>query len=105
MNLLAGINYDRDTGSITPRIVHQPGGKWVFTGRHQPRPVPGGLLAIKPVYRWQAKCPCWRCAGAAGILLGMVVCAECGNKRCPRATDHAHACIGSNEPGQPGSRY
>lgn len=52
MNLLAGINYDRDTGEITPRIVHQPGGKWVFTGRHQPRPVPGGLLAIKPIYRW-----------------------------------------------------
>ena len=34
-----------------------------------------------------------------------VVCATCGNKRCPHATDHRHACTGSNEPGQPGSVY
>ena len=35
----------------------------------------------------------------------MIVCATCGNKRCPRATDHRHACTGSNEPGQKGSVY
>lgn len=35
----------------------------------------------------------------------MFLCPTCGNKRCPRATDHRHACTGSNEPGQPGSRY
>jgi hypothetical protein len=35
----------------------------------------------------------------------MVLCAICGNKRCPHATDHRHACTGSNEPGQPGSSY
>lgn len=35
----------------------------------------------------------------------MVVCATCGNKRCPHSTDHRHACTGSNEPGQQGSRY
>ena len=35
----------------------------------------------------------------------MVVCEHCGNKRCPHATDHELACTGSNEPGQPGSRY
>lgn len=29
----------------------------------------------------------------------------CGNKRCPRATDHMLACTGSNDPGQPGSIY
>lgn len=34
-----------------------------------------------------------------------IVCPTCGNKRCPRATDHALACTDSNEPGQPGSRY
>jgi hypothetical protein len=34
-----------------------------------------------------------------------VVCAECGNKRCPRATDHKWPCTGSNDPGQPGSIY
>lgn len=35
----------------------------------------------------------------------MVVCAKCGNKRCPHATDHRHECTNSNEPGQPGSVY
>lgn len=35
----------------------------------------------------------------------MVLCATCGNKRCPHATDHRLACTDSNEPGQPGSSY
>ncbi len=34
-----------------------------------------------------------------------VVCPDCGNKRCPRATHHDHACSGSNDYGQPGSVY
>lgn len=35
----------------------------------------------------------------------MNLCPVCGNKRCPRATDHRNECTGSNEPGQPGSSY
>lgn len=35
----------------------------------------------------------------------MILCAICGNKRCPHATDHRLACTGSNEPGQAGSLY
>lgn len=35
----------------------------------------------------------------------MVLCPDCGNKRCPKANDHRNACTGSNEPGQPGSAY
>lgn len=35
----------------------------------------------------------------------MVLCAVCGNKRCPHATDHRNECTASNEPGQPGSVY
>lgn len=34
-----------------------------------------------------------------------IVCSTCGNKRCPKATDHELACTGSNKPGQAGSRY
>ena len=35
-----------------------------------------------------------------------IVCAECWNKRCPKAENHVNACTGSNEPGQPGAlRY
>jgi len=30
----------------------------------------------------------------------MYVCADCGNKRCPRATFHGYQCNRSNEPGQ-----
>lgn len=35
----------------------------------------------------------------------MFLCPECGNKRCPKSTDHTFACTGSNEPGQVGSFY
>ncbi|MBM4707954.1 hypothetical protein GS982_01190 [Rhodococcus hoagii] len=35
----------------------------------------------------------------------MILCPECGNKRCPRATWHEQTCTGSNEPGQAGSSY
>lgn len=35
----------------------------------------------------------------------MILCAKCGNKRCPHAADHRHECTDSNEPGQPGSAY
>lgn len=35
----------------------------------------------------------------------MILCPECGNKRCPHASDHRLACTGSNKPGQRGSVY
>ena len=35
----------------------------------------------------------------------MVVCSDCGNKRCPKASNHRHQCTGSNEVGQYGSIY
>jgi hypothetical protein len=35
----------------------------------------------------------------------MILCPTCGNKRCPKATDHEMTCTGSNEPGQEGSVY
>lgn len=38
-------------------------------------------------------------------MIMMANCAECGNKRCPKATDHENECTGSNEPGQTGSAY
>lgn len=39
------------------------------------------------------------------VMSRMIVCPQCGNKRCPHATDHYLKCTGSNEPGQLGSRY
>jgi hypothetical protein len=34
-----------------------------------------------------------------------IICVACGNKRCPHATFHEHACTHSNTPGQVGSVY
>jgi hypothetical protein len=34
-----------------------------------------------------------------------IVCKDCGNKRCPKATDHRLQCTGSNALGQEGSLY
>ncbi len=35
----------------------------------------------------------------------MILCPKCGNKRCPKASDHTLACTNSNEPNQEGSIY
>lgn len=35
----------------------------------------------------------------------MITCSDCGNKRCPKATDHENMCTGSNASGQVGSIY
>jgi hypothetical protein len=59
---------------------------------------------------------CYRCAQEwdmahpdrifpGAITAMMWLCPVCGNKRCPKATDHRLDCTGSNDPGQPGSRY
>lgn len=69
--------------------------------RHVGRPVP-------------ERCECHACIaehdlrGPGGLPLAMtrmVLCPICGNKRCPRATDHRNACTGSNDAGQRGSLY
>lgn len=51
------------------------------------------------------KCWCRTCRPITLTDMRFVVCPECGNKRCPHANDHRHACTGSNEPGQEGSAY
>lgn len=54
-----------------------------------------------------AKLACWclTCRPVTMTDMRMVLCPDCGNKRCPKATNHRHVCTGSNEPGQPGSVY
>lgn len=49
---------------------------------------------------------CWACVRRAMKLPSrMILCPTCGNKRCPKASDHELACTDSNEPGQPGSVF
>ena len=50
---------------------------------------------------------CHKCFKESGgqVLDRMILCGECGNKRCPKATDHGQKCTGSNAPNQQGSIY
>lgn len=59
------------------------------------------------------ECHCYKCnekyiepgTGFSYVLTHMIVCPQCGNKRCPHATNHTLGCTNSNEPGQSGSIY
>jgi DNA-directed RNA polymerase subunit RPC12/RpoP len=52
-----------------------------------------------------AECWCEKCRPNTIGYMRMIVCPECGNKRCPKATNHENACTGSNEVGQKGSSW
>ena len=53
----------------------------------------------------EQKCWCTTCHPITMSDMRFVVCPDCGNKRCPKANDHRHACTGSNEVGQKGSSW
>ena len=65
----------------------------------------------KPKLGKKYDCYCYNCnkdnivGGLPFVMTRMVLCPECGNKRCPKATDHSNKCTNSNKPGQSGSRY
>jgi hypothetical protein len=50
---------------------------------------------------------CHLCFNKSGSLFldRMILCSECGNKRCPKATNHKLQCTNSNDPNQVGSIY
>ena len=52
-----------------------------------------------------ARVCCYEHATDTERMTQMIVCNICGNKRCPKATDHSYECTDSNDLGQPGSRY
>jgi hypothetical protein len=77
-------------------------------GRPVPERATGGLrgfgVTITP---GGARCWCRACnrdtKGPGGwpyLATTFVVCPDCGNKRCPKATDHLNACTDSNEAAQ-----
>jgi hypothetical protein len=63
--------------------------------------------ALHPGEAMREQCPCYECVSPTWGQWEsyMVLCPDCGNKRCPHATFHGNACTGSNKSGQPGSRY
>lgn len=48
---------------------------------------------------------CWIHASAEHQRSFMIVCTNCGNKRCPKSTLCSNECTKSNDVGQDGSRY
>lgn len=50
---------------------------------------------------------CHLCFEKSGALFldRMILCPDCGNKRCPKASNHELSCTSSNEAGQEGSVY
>ncbi|BBR05501.1 hypothetical protein [Klebsiella quasipneumoniae] len=63
------------------------------------------ILVLKQDVAVNRDCWCRTCRPVVLNDMRFVVCPDCGNKRCPRASDHRNACTGSNEPGQEGSAY
>jgi len=50
-----------------------------------------------------AKYDCEQCRrDAKAIPTYMIVCPDCGNKRCPQAMNHKYKCTSSNDVGQVG---
>jgi len=54
---------------------------------------------------WRTENPCCIACWGFKPQTTMILCPKCGNKRCPKATDHNNRCTASNEPGQDGSAY
>ena len=74
------------------------------------------LLGRFDAIEWDKKteklnCWCRKCNenkmvnGIPFSLTRMILCPECGNKRCPKASNHILPCTNSNEPNQAGSVY
>jgi hypothetical protein len=65
-----------------------------------------GILAATPKPEAPHVCQsCRACVPEEEQYTRMITCVTCGNKRCPKASNHALECTGSNAPGQKGSVY
>ena len=75
--------------------------------------VPQSIYVLRQALAQPEQCICHRCINEKDLREGafplsstrMILCPECGNKRCPKASDHRLDCTGSNESGQEGSVY
>ena len=61
--------------------------------------------APKTLEAAKAECWCLTCRPLTLQDMRFVICPDCGNKRCPKANNHANACTNSNAPGQKGSSW
>ena len=66
------------------------------------------ISEMKSILSGEEKCWCHTCRPIDPLdpeSISMRLCPNCGNKRCPKATDHRNECTNSNEPNQEGSIY
>ncbi len=104
---IAAIDYDA-SGQIKRIEFHAPSPVGLQV-RASLSPSTFGLSG--PEAKREAECDCHACWVVRTQQQGpmafrpFIVCSECGNKRCPKATNHEYECTGSNEPGQAGSIY
>jgi hypothetical protein len=82
------------------RITRDDGGPTVsvrFPNTHRTSVVLRQYVKLTPA----SECTgCFRCTeeaekSGARVYYGMFICPTCGNKRCPRASDHLADCMGS----------
>jgi hypothetical protein len=64
-----------------------------------------GLPDYEEMRTFKPECVCHQCLPDWYKMTHMILCPECGKKRCPRANDHRNECTNSNATGQPGSAY
>jgi len=84
-----------------------------YTGLKWPQ-VEEAITAVKAALEAKDEpvaCWCHKCNenelvnGIPFAMTRMILCPKCGNKRCPKASDHTLQCTNSNEPNQAGSVY
>lgn len=69
----------------------------------------GHAAALRAALTEQPPCWCHKCNEGRAVngipfsLTRMILCPDCGNKRCPKASNHEFACTVSNQPGQIGT--
>ncbi|MGE8495431.1 hypothetical protein [Comamonas sp.] len=91
----AEVRYSNGAGRMLPMDPHS-----AFKAQYRDM-----LSAAPPPPEREPKCWCETCRPVTLSDMRMVLCPDCGNKRCPKATHHDNACTNSNAPGQPGSSW
>lgn len=82
-----------------------------YTFGASPREAIDAALSASAKHKDDPEPDCHKCAegkfsnGWPWSSQKMFLCPTCGNKRCPKASDHTLACTGSNDPRQKGSVY
>lgn len=93
----------RDLFGPAPETVPAPEASILKAFANSPRRVQETFPSPGPMPSFQ-QFDCYKCANGQTTVY-MILCPLCGNKRCPKASDHSLACTNSNAPGQPGSVY